>query len=614
MKSIRKTIIGLGLLIGFVSCDDYIDKEPLSEYLSSNFYNNEAAIEQGTNGAYQGMYMESSLLPFFTLYDMYTPMGIERADNSSIGVGNSNLEMSFVVELQWANFYKGVARANAVIEGSEPYLAGLSDKAKQYVAEVKTIRATHYHYLTSLYGDVPFFTKSVTPEERLSAPRTPWIDIVDFLLQDLEEASTLLPWQTNQLGRIDKSYALGLKSRIALYAGSWYKEGFGKDGVKDVAKAAIYFDIAAKTSQRIIAESGRAVSPNFADLFTRAGQLTPASKRENIFALAYSDQSSRKYHYQSFGEMARTVGGQSGRFPTQLLVDTYEMTNGKRIDEPGSGYDPKKPFENRDPRLKMSIYTHGDRIIANNGGVKLEIQMELYNPRTLSFDGTGNSQLITNLDYTGSVAQFGYIQSGVGYLWKKYNFFNDEIVSEPTYNVLLMRYAEILLIYAEAKIELNQIDNSVTSALNEVRGRVNMPIITSTDPTRLRQLVRRERKVELARESGLHFFDMRRWRTGALENAEKTYGYPLAIGVNASTNTYPDGYDQVLPSMVPTYGGTGSARDLNDLALYGAYGSRLRQRDKDRPNNWDDKFYLWPIPQTELNKAPWLTQNDGYGQ
>uniref|UniRef100_UPI0040478E86 RagB/SusD family nutrient uptake outer membrane protein n=1 Tax=Mariniflexile sp. TaxID=1979402 RepID=UPI0040478E86 len=256
----------------------------------------------------------------------------------------------------------------------------------------------------------------------------------------------------------------------------------------------------------------------------------------------------------------------------------------------------------------------GDRIIANNGGVKLEIQMELYNPRTLSFDGTGNSQLITNLDYTGSVAQFGYIQSGVGYLWKKYNFFNDEIVSEPTYNVLLMRYADILLIYAEAKIELNQIDNSVTSALNEVRGRVNMPIITSTDPTRLRQLVRRERKVELARESGLHFFDMRRWRTGALENAEKTYGYPLAIGVNASTNTYPDGYDQVLPSMVPTYGGTGSARDLNDLALYGAYGSRLRQRDKDRPNNWDDKFYLWPIPQTELNKAPWLTQNDGYGQ
>jgi hypothetical protein len=614
MKSIKKIILGLSLLAGFASCQDYLDKEPLSDYLSSNFYNNEAAIRQGTNGVYQSMYMESSLLPFCTLYDMYTPMGIERSDNSSIGVGNIQLESSFVVEGQWARFYTGIGRSNTVLDGSAPYIDGLSDKAKQYVAEVKVVRAMHYHYLTALYGDVPFFTKSVTAEEQTSATRKPWNEIVDYIMNDLEEASTFLPWQTNELGRIDKSFALGLKARMALYAGSWHKEGFGKAGTKNAAKAAIYFDIAAKTAQRIINESGRSLNPNFNDLFTRSGQLTPASKKENILGIAYSDQASRKYHYQSFGEMARTVGGQSGRFPTQLLVDTFEMSNGKRIDEVGSGYDPKNPFANRDPRLKMSIYTHKDRIIANSGGVKLNIVMELYRPQTLSFDAAGNSTLISNLDYTGSVAQFGYIQSGVGYLWKKYNFFDDEIVSEPTYNILLMRYAEILLMYAEAKIELNQIDGSVRSAINEVRFRAGMPATLLADPIKLRQLVRRERKVELARESGLHFFDMRRWRTGALENAEKTYGFPLATGVNAATNTYPDGYTQVTPDMVPTYGTPGSERDLNDLALYAAYGSKLRQRDADRPQNWDDKFYLWPIPQTERNKAPWLTQNDGYGQ
>jgi starch-binding outer membrane protein, SusD/RagB family len=612
MKLIKKTIIGLSLLAGFASCQDYLDKEPLSEYLSSNFYNNEAAIRQGTNGVYQGMYMESSLLPFCTLYDMYTPMGIERSDNSSIGVGNIQLESSFVVEGQWARFYTGVARCNNVLEGAEPYLGELSDKAKQYLAEVKVVRAMHYHYLISLYGDVPYFTKSVTAEEQKSIARTPWNEIADNLIKDLDEASAFLPWQTNELGRVDKSFAQGLKARIALYAGSWHKEGFGKAGTKDAAKAAVYFDIAAKTAQKIITESGRALNPNFNDLFTRAGQLTAASKKENILGIAYSDQASRKYHYQSFGEIARTAGGQSGRFPTQLLVDTYEMANGKRIDEPGSGYDPKNPFANRDPRLKMSIYTHKDRIIANNGGVKLNIVMELYNPQTLSFDALGNSKVISNLDYTGSVAQFGYIQSGVGYLWKKYNFFDDEIVSEPTYNILLMRYAEILLMYAEAKIELNQVDASVRSAINEVRARAGMPATTSADPIKLRQLVRRERKVELARESGLHFFDMRRWRTGALENAEKTYGFPIATGVT-STN-FPDGYTQVTPDMVPTYGAPGSDRDLNDLALYAAYGAKLRQRDADRPKNWDDKFYLWPIPQTERNKAPWLTQNAGYGQ
>jgi len=614
MNLIKKTVIGLSLIIGLGSCDDYIDKEPLSDYLSSNFYNNEAAIKQGTNGSYQSLYMESSQLPFFTLYDMYTPMGIERADNNSIGVNNVNLENNFIVEAQWANFYKGVARANTVIEGSAPYIDGLSDKAKQYVAENKVIRATHYHYLVSLYGDVPFFTKSVTPEEQKSATRKPWMEIVDYLLNDLEEASTQLPWQATEFGRIDKSYALGLKARMALYAGSWCKEGFGQKGTKDAAKAAYYFDIAAQTSRRIIQESGRALAPNFDDLFTRSGQLTGAAKKENIFALSYSDQASKKTHYQSFGEMARTVGGQSGRFPTQLLVDTFEMSNGKRIDEPGSGYDPKNPFANRDPRLKMSIYTHKSNIIANNGGVKLNIIMELYKPTTLSFDAANNSTSITNLDYTGSVAQYGYIQSGVGYLWRKYNYFNDEIVSEPSYNILMMRYAEILLMYAEAKIELNQIDATVTGAINEVRARVNMPATTLTDQAKLRQLVRRERKVELIREAGLHFFDMRRWRTGALENAEKTYGFPIATGVNAGTNTYPDGYSQVTPDMVPTYGTAGSERDLNDLALYAAYGSKLRQRDADRPNNWNDKFYLWPIPQVERNKAPQLTQNDGYSQ
>lgn len=614
MNLIKKTVIGLSLIIGLGSCDDYIDKEPLSDYLSSNFYNNEAAIKQGTNGSYQSLYMESSQLPFFTLYDMYTPMGIERADNNSIGVNNVNLENNFIVEAQWANFYKGVARANTVIEGSAPYIDGLSDKAKQYVAENKVIRATHYHYLVSLYGDVPFFTKSVTPEEQKNATRKPWMEIVDYLLNDLEEASTQLPWQATEFGRMDKSYALGLKAKMALYAGSWCKEGFGQKGTKDAAKAAYYFDIAAQTSRRIIQESGRALAPNFDDLFTRSGQLTGAAKKENIFALSYSDQASKKTHYQSFGEMARTVGGQSGRFPTQLLVDTFEMSNGKRIDEPGSGYDPKNPFANRDPRLKMSIYTHKSNIIANNGGVKLNIIMELYKPTTLSFDAANNSTSITNLDYTGSVAQYGYIQSGVGYLWRKYNYFNDEIVSEPSYNILMMRYAEILLMYAEAKIELNQIDATVTGAINEVRARVNMPATTLTDQAKLRQLVRRERKVELIREAGLHFFDMRRWRTGALENAEKTYGFPIATGVNAGTNTYPDGYSQVTPDMVPTYGTAGSERDLNDLALYGAYGSKLRQRDADRPNNWNDKFYLWPIPQVERNKAPQLTQNDGYSQ
>lgn len=119
----------------------------------------------------------------------------------------------------------------------------------------------------------------------------------------------------------------------------------------------------------------------------------------------------------SLGEQCRMIG-QSGRFPTQQLVDTYEMKNGKRIDEVGSGYDPKKPFISRDPRLKETVYTHHDTIIGNTGSNKMKFLMELFNPQTKSWDETGAEKMVANLDYEGSVAQYGYVFSGVGFAWK----------------------------------------------------------------------------------------------------------------------------------------------------------------------------------------------------
>jgi hypothetical protein len=130
----------------------------------------------------------------------------------------------------------------------------------------------------------------------------------------------------------------------------------------------------------------------------------------------------------------------------------------------------------------------------------------------------------------------------------------------------------------------------------------------------MRQIVRRERKVELAKEMGM-LFDMRRWRTGNIQNAEPTYGFLQPSGVNAATKVYPDGYEQAPADLIPSFGEAGSDRDMNDISSYKALvdkGYNLRSRDKSR--SWDDKFYVWPIPQTERNKCPWLTQNPGYGE
>lgn len=609
----------MALLTVSSSCQkDYLERQPLSDYLSSNFYNNEGAIKQGANGCYQMLKMNhygSSTIPLSVLWDMYTPFGIERADNSSIGVGSVDLRTNYAIELTYANLYTSVARCNSVISGAEPYYDGLTDLGKQYLSEVRVLRAHYNIQLVSLFGDIAYFEQPVTADQIKSLTRTPWQTVVDSILTDLDEAAVSLPWIATEFGRVDKSVAYGLKARIALYAGSWSKFGFGRDAVKDQAKATQYFKIAAESAKKVMDESGRALANNYNEIFTRVGQLKPDVKKETMMYMMFSDFGDKNYHYQSFGEHVRMIG-QSGRFPTQQLVDTYETSNGKRIDELGSNYNPKKPFENRDPRLKYTIYTQGDTIIGNTGSNKRKFLMEIYNPLTKSFDAQGNVTLVDNADYKGSVAPFGYVQSGVGFAWRKYNHFDDEVTSQATYNIMIMRYAEILLTYAEAKIELNELDATVVNAIDQVRARVNMPGILTADPSRagnqnkMRQIVRRERKVELIKES-LYFFDMRRWRIGDIQNAEPTYGYPLAIGVNTSTNTYPNGYDQVTADMVPSFGGSGSVRDLNDIASYAAYASKLRSRDKDR--TWEDKFYLWPIPQTELNKQPTLGQNLGYG-
>lgn len=627
MKTTLKRIFNIKVataavvMFSVTSCNNYLEQEPKSDYLSSNFYNNEGAIKQGANGCYQRLKMDhtsssSSNIPLSILWDMYTPFGIERADNSSIGVNNVDLRTNFTGEFIYSTLYTSVARCNSVLDGAAPFYDQLNDRSKIYLAEVKVLRAHFNMQLVSLFGDVPYFTSAVTAEQLKEIGRTPWATVVDSILQDLDEAAAVLPWKAAEWGRVDKSVALGLKSRLALYSGSWNKFGYGMDGVKDAAQADKYFAIAAAAAKRVMDESGRSLAANFNDLFTRAGQMKADAKNENMFFMMFSDAGDRSSQYMSLGEQVRMIG-QSGRFPTQQLVDTYETSNGKRIDEPGSNYNPKTPFINRDPRLKYTIYTHHDTIIGNTGSNKMKFLMELYNPQTKSWDEQGNMKLIDNKDYTGAVAAYGYVQSGVGFAWRKYNHFDDESSALPTYNIILMRYAEVLLNYAEAKIELGELDATAVNAIDQVRARVGMPGILTADPGRagnqakMRQIVRRERKVELAKES-LHFFDMRRWRIGALQNAEPTYGYPLAVGVDAAKKIYPDGYTQVTPDMVPSYGPAGSERDLNDIASYQAYASKLRVRDRNR--TWDNKLYVWPIPQTERNKAPWLTQNKGYAE
>src|SRR5690606_28512462 len=306
-----------------------------------------------------------------------------------------------------------------------------------------------------------------------------------------------------------------------------------------------------------------------------------------------SDNSPREIrNYVPLGQASRNLGGQSGKFPTQRLVDMFECLDGKRIDE-SAIYDPTNPSKNRDERLRWTVAMHGDEITHYGAGnLPRTCIFNIYDNTTSFYNHTtGVWSQATNQDKSNP---FGPVSSGVGYLWSKYTF-NDENLTDARVSWIYMRYAEILLTYAEATIELNQIDASVTVALNMLRQRGNLPVITpetQASQEEMRQLVRRERTVELALE-GFRWFDIRRWKIAELVMPGKIIGASKA---------------KDIPASIPNFK-ISSITDLNDIPDYSA---SIDQRITRDTRYFAPNQYLMPIPQRERDLNPNLGQNPGW--
>jgi len=600
----KKILLNISFLIAawfsVISCSDFLDENP-TDYSSVGFYRSEAAVKTGVSGIYNALYINLGYLcPFNVYMDHYTGLAMERAENNTIGAGGALNADNAAVQTWWTGLYAIIARANSVIDGASPYIESLGGNSHQYIAEARVLRAYAYYNLIATFGDVPFFTKPVTVDE-YKVERTSKITVLDFILSDMDVAAQDLPWIAAERGRVDKAVAYGLKARAALLGGSLNYGG----------KSTEYFQTAAAAANSVIGERGLAAK--FDDLFNKTGQTKADVRNEMLFELMYSDQGVKNFHYIGFGQVSRNYG-QTGRHPSSRLADTYECIDGKRIDE-SPLYNPKKPSENRDPRFKATLWMHGDTAQGNTKGTdagRIKFVLDVFNPTTMFYNfNTDQWYTGTNADIKSGAAWTSFANAGVGYLWKKFSYETVESISATTCNVPLMRYAEVLLTYAEAKIELGELDASVYSAINLVRNRSGMPNV-SADRTgnqdKMRQLVRRERKVELILE-GLHFVDMRRWKIGDIENDDPSYGYPLAVTKDANGYITSGGYMDATPDMIPNFKKT-ARHDLNDLASYDAYKEKLKVRDANR--FWDDKFYLFPIPHLERDRDANLTQNDGY--
>lgn len=591
----KKIIFSICIIVGLMSCGkDFLDRQPLDAPSTSNFYSNEAEIKLGLTGVYSAAFWaRTGNVPDLKRIEGSTDLVISRKTDpeSLIAMGDNG---PFIVgngwpENQWGQAYRVISRANDMLENMKRgETATPKASYARMRAEALTLRAWAYFNLMVWYGDPVFYTTPLKPEEYETQQRTPVLTVVKELYKDLDEAYTSLDFAPADKGRVNKALAYGLKARLALL-------------IKDYPTASA----ACKT----IIDSGQyGLNPVYPNLFTLAGQNTNAGK-ELIWYMPYPSDNANISSWISVGYTPRqTLGAQSNNFPTQAMVDKFECTDGKRIDE-SPLYDPANPSKNRDKRLAWTLVMPGDTFETRmSASASLPYQnpnqrfiytihqdsIYRYNWNTQKYDIVkGNPDFVTS---SNSVWQFGSTGAvgGVGYVWRKYTD-PAQYQWELKTGYIIMRYAEILLMYAEAQIEQGITDASVLKAINDVRVRAGQPATTATTQAKLRQQVRRERAVEFAIE-GLRLFDLRRWDI-VLEALNGSI-------VGAAKNP------KIVPE-VPSFGVSGSVQDLNDIPNYSvSVSKRISSRNETRLNT--AKHTLWPLPLGELDKNKNLKQNQGW--
>lgn len=457
----KNLYIGLILVILFTTnaCQK-LDQFPLDATSEDKFWKTEAEALYAVTGLYSDWEKGSQIFYMDCVSDNSRSdfpwenfQALGNGTATPTNAGNANDRYS----------YDHIRRANRILENLDK--TPLSDELKnRLIGEVRTIRAYRYLDMALLFGDIPIMTSTTTPEDSFVEP-SPRAEVFKFIQDELRAAADLLPasYPNADKGRMTKGAALGFLARAYAFQNNYAE-------VK-------------KVTDEIIGLNQYALFPNYAELFEEANE-------DNSEVIADVQYIAKSQGYKDLGIMLPSLqGGWSSIVPTQSLMDAYETADGKTIDDQTGTYNPAQPHANRDPRLGATVVYPG----ALYDGA----YFDSLNEGSRSHPQGSDNSASTSYNYRK------YVQNPKSY---------SDIWDVGT-NIIVMRYAEVLLLNAEARIELNQIDNEVYKNIDLVRERAGMPKVNTADyasQPKLRDLVRRELRVELAGE-GRRRFDIIRW-------------------------------------------------------------------------------------------------------
>jgi len=589
-----------GLML--LSCnDDFLERAPIVNLSDANYWKSENDLKIYCNNFYN----QNGLLPYYNDWNSGI-YGKDATDGSDIQAYiDYNRRMNGENTLPssgggWAASDWSLLRDINYFMDHYQSVEATADKVNPYVGEALFFRSMFYFNKLKTFGDVPWIPETVTIEsESLTAPRTPRNQVVDNIMQDLDKAVEYLPARGSgaYTGRVTKETALALQARIALYEGTWEKyhalkntafKVNGSDGSKFIQKAADAAGalIALGEANGFPALDNIGVENCYMDLFR---QYDYSNYKEILLWRKFSKEDNVVNHVDNY---LGYRGGGHGL--TKSLVDSYLCLDGKPI-AVSSQYqgdrDLKSLVTNRDPRLNQTIMVDDDK----------HFLWEDYSPPTmftvpLFTGGSGENSSTGYHQAKGFVPNYtDYAATGWGSL----------------HGVIYFRYAEVLLIYAEAKAELGTITQSdIDKTVNALRKRVGMNnglldmANITTDPnwefanlSPVLQEIRRERKVELACE-GFRVDDIFRWAAAD----ELIHGKRPLGAYKAQWDNYPGAAESFLDAVAKLAVNENGYLDpyKNFSAVSEGYHFNL------------GRDYLSPIPTDELVLNPNLTQNPGW--
>jgi starch-binding outer membrane protein, SusD/RagB family len=542
------------LVMLFAGCKkNFLDRLPLDSIVDESFWKTEEQLKLAVNGCYNNL-KGKNVVDMENMGDntIYPPS----SDYQNIGAGKYDFTTG-TINSEWVNLYAAIRRCNHFLENYQKATDITPAKLNQYVGEVRFLRAFMYSYMVFFFGDAPLITNTINiNDEQVFGPRAKRDEVVALIMSDLDSAIAKLPatYGSADLGRVTKGGALAWKSRVALHLGKW-------DVAEQTAKAVMDLNV-----YRLYSNGNTATS--YYELFTYKGKLAAGANKETILFRPYVQD-------VSMHNMSREcqVPDQTSRFcATKSLVDAYLCTDGLPVDKSPlfSEASYADIFKNRDPRMRQTILAPGGAWGGQDDGDADASPNAIFNSPKWDADKKG-------------------CLTGTGYYFTKYVEVSVVGAVSRDYNdIHIIRYAEILLNYAEARLEQGSLTQTdINNTINLLRDRVGMKRMSIADIAAagldLKTEIRRERRVELALE-GQRYFDILRWKQGAL----------LAQDVKGMKKSLIESYNHQYVTTVPV--------DANGYIVVNT------NRIFTEPKN-----YLWPLPITQTQKNPnLLPQNPGW--